>query len=68
MDDARLKNPDGLPDYYDELLNRIRDIRAFEKRFYQKIRDLLRSASTMTRLTKQRKCFSLKHRTNYYMR
>jgi len=40
MDDDRLKNPDGRPDYYDELLERIRDIRASEKRFYQKIRDL----------------------------
>jgi len=40
MDDERLKNPDGRPDYYDELLERIRDIRASEKRFYQKIRDL----------------------------
>jgi hypothetical protein len=40
MDDERLKNPDGRPDYYDELLTRIRDIRASEKRFYQKIRDL----------------------------
>jgi hypothetical protein len=41
MDDARLKNPDGRPDYFDELLERIRDIRASEKRFYQKVRDLL---------------------------
>jgi hypothetical protein len=40
MDDERLKNPDGRPDYYDELLERIRDIRASEKRFYQKVRDL----------------------------
>jgi hypothetical protein len=40
MDDERLKNPDGRPDYFDELLSRIRDIRASEKRFYQKIRDL----------------------------
>jgi hypothetical protein len=40
MDDERLKNPDGRPDYYDELLERIRDIRVSEKRFYQKIRDL----------------------------
>jgi hypothetical protein len=40
MDDERLKNPDGRPDYYDELLTRIRDIRASEKRFYQKVRDL----------------------------
>ncbi|MDA3817854.1 MAG: RhuM family protein, partial [Prolixibacteraceae bacterium] len=32
MDDERLKNPDGRPDYFDELLERIRDIRASEKR------------------------------------
>lgn len=40
VDDWRLKNPDGRPDYFDELLERIRDIRASEKRFYQKVRDL----------------------------
>ena len=40
IDDDRLKNPDGRPDYFDELLARIRDIRASEKRFYQKVRDL----------------------------
>ncbi len=40
MDDHRLKNPDGRPDYFDELLEKIRDIRASEKRFYQKVRDL----------------------------
>lgn len=45
MDDDRLKNPDGRPDYFDELLERIRDIRASEKRFYQKIRDLLSLSS-----------------------
>lgn len=40
LDDERLKNPNGRPDYFDELLQRIRDIRASEKRFYQKLRDL----------------------------
>ena len=40
MDDERLKNPDGRPDYFDEMLARIRGIRASEKRFYQKVRDL----------------------------
>nr|WP_254712426.1 RhuM family protein [Polaribacter sp. SA4-10] len=40
MDDERLKNPDGRPDYFDELLVRIRNVRASEKRFYQKVRDL----------------------------
>ena len=38
MDDARLKEPRW--DYFDELLERIRDIRSSEKRFYQKVRDL----------------------------
>jgi len=45
MDDERLKNPDGRPDYFDELLERIRDVRASEKRFYQKVRDLFALSS-----------------------
>lgn len=45
MDDERLKNPGGRPDYFDELLERIRDIRASEKRFYQKVRDLFSLSS-----------------------
>ncbi|WP_039161418.1 virulence RhuM family protein [Gallibacterium anatis] len=45
MDDDRLKNPDGRPDYFDELLERIRDIRASEKRFYQKVRELFALSS-----------------------
>lgn len=44
MDDERLKEPSGW-DYFDELLARIRDIRASEKRFYQKIRDLFTLSS-----------------------
>ena len=44
MDDERLKNPDGW-DYFDELLARIREIRASEKRFYQKVRDLFTLSS-----------------------
>ena len=44
MDDERLKNPGGW-DYFDELLARIRDIRASEKRFYQKVRDLFSLSS-----------------------
>lgn len=39
MDDERLKGSERW-DYFDELLERIRDIRASEKRFYQKVRDL----------------------------
>ena len=37
IDNDRLKNPDGRVDYFDELLEQIRDIRASEKRFYQKV-------------------------------
>jgi hypothetical protein len=41
LDDERLKDGRGIgADYFDELLERIRDIRASEKRFYQKIRDI----------------------------
>lgn len=45
MDDARLKNPGGSA-YFDELLERIRDIRASEKMFYQKVRDAFAATST----------------------
>ena len=41
LDDERLKENKGIgADYFDELLERIRDIRASEKRFYHKIRDI----------------------------
>ncbi|SKM36531.1 Virulence protein [Mycobacteroides abscessus subsp. abscessus] len=43
IDDRRLKNPWGV-DYFDELLERIRDIRASEKRFYQKVKDIFTTA------------------------
>ena len=42
MDDARLKNPPGpgVPDYFDELLARIRDIRSSEKVFWRKVLEI----------------------------
>jgi hypothetical protein len=43
MDDVRLKQAEKW-DYFDEWLERIRDIRASEKRFYQKIRDIYATA------------------------
>jgi len=43
MDDARFKEPGGW-DYFDELLARVREIRASEKRFYQKVKDLYATA------------------------
>ena len=44
MDDERLKNPpvdgSGVPDHFDELLERIRDIRASERRIYLRVREI----------------------------
>ena len=47
MDDGRLKNPPGPgePDYFDELLERIREIRASEKRMYLQVRNILALAA-----------------------
>ena len=47
MDDERLKNPPGKGhiDYFDELLERIRDIRASERRVYLRVREILALAS-----------------------
>ena len=45
MDDERLKGGGGLADYFDELLARIREIRASELRVYQRIRDIFALAS-----------------------
>ncbi len=57
MDDERLKNPDGRPDYFDELLERIREIRASEKRFYQKVRDLFALSSDYDKSDKATQMF-----------
>ena len=50
MDDERLKNPPGpgLPDYFDEILERIRDIRSSEKRMYLQVRNILALAADYT--------------------
>jgi len=47
MDDKRLKNPNNPfgKDYFDEQLERIRDIRSSERRFYQKITDIYSQCS-----------------------
>lgn len=49
MDDERLKNPpvagSGVPDYFDELLARIRDIRASERRMYLRVREIFALAA-----------------------
>ncbi|MGF6566351.1 virulence RhuM family protein [Kosakonia cowanii] len=49
MDDIRLKNPpvgsSALPDYFDEMLERIRDIRASERRVYLRVREIFALAA-----------------------
>ena len=47
MDDARLREPENLfgKDYFEEQLERIRDIRSSERRFYQKITDIYSQCS-----------------------
>jgi hypothetical protein len=48
MDDRRLKNPtvegSGVPDYFDEWLERIRDIRASERRMYLRVKEIFAMA------------------------
>lgn len=48
MDDERLKNPpvqgSAVPDYFDEMLERIRDIRASERRMYLRVREIFAMA------------------------
>lgn len=58
MDDERLKNPPGKgqKDYFDEQLERIRDIRSSERRFYQKVLDIYATSvdySPNTEMTQQ---------------
>ncbi|SPD63250.1 putative DNA-binding protein [Cupriavidus taiwanensis] len=59
MDDERLKEPGGW-DYFDELIERIRDIRASEKRFYQKVRDIYATAVDYDGKTDEAKRFFAK--------
>src|SRR5665811_1648068 len=49
MDDERLKNPpvadSKTPDYFDEMLERIRDIRSSERRMYLRVKEIFTMAS-----------------------
>lgn len=61
IDDERLKNPPvgtvGAPDYFDELLERIRDIRASEKRVYLRVREIFALAANYQPDLKDTTCF-----------
>lgn len=56
MDDVRLKQADKW-DYFDEWLARIRDIRASEKRFYQKVKDIYATAVDYDKTSEQAQLF-----------
>lgn len=55
LDDPRLKDPGG--DYFDELLERIRDIRASEKRFYMKVRDVFATSADYDKVSDMARTF-----------
>lgn len=57
VDSERLKNPQGRLDYFDELLAQIRDIRASEMRFYQKVRELFSLSSDYDKTDKATQMF-----------
>lgn len=67
IDDQRLKNPNGRPDYFDELLARIRDIRASENGSTKKCENSLLSAVTTIRQTKPHRCSLPRHKINSSM-
>ncbi len=61
MDDERLKNPPapehGIPDYFEELLERIRDIRASEARMYLRVREIFALAGDYQTADKETRLF-----------
>lgn len=61
MDDERLKNPpvegSGIPDHFDELLERIRDIRASERRMYLRVREIFAMAADYRPSTRETTLF-----------
>lgn len=57
IDKERLENPQGRLDYFDELLEQIREIRASEMRFYQKVRELFSLSSDYDKTDKNTQMF-----------
>ncbi len=61
MDDERLKNPpvgqSAVPDYFDEMLERIRDIRASERRMYLRVKDIFTMAADYSPNNKETTAF-----------
>lgn len=68
MNDERLKNPKRFgEDYFDELLERIHDIRASEKRFYQKICEIYKTSIDYSSSDEEAKLFfrTVQNRIHY---
>lgn len=68
MDDPRLKNPpvgqSVVPDYFDEMLERIRDIRARERRIYLRIKDIFAMAAVKPAKKKRMKKLAINMRNS----
>ena len=67
IDSERLKNPDGRPDYFDELLEKIRDIRASEKDFIKNFVICLHYLLITPQLSKKQNYSMPKFRTSCCM-
>lgn len=71
MDDERLKNPavdnSLVPDYFDEMLERIRDIRTSERRVYLRVREIFSMAADYEPSNKETTHFFKVFKTNYTM-
>lgn len=70
MDDERLKNGGSVltTEYFDRLLEQIREIRLSERRFYQKITDIYATALDYDRTAKTTKQFLQRSKTRCIMR
>ena len=71
MDDERLKNPpvagSAIPDYFDEMLERIRDIRASERRMYLRVKEIFAMAGDYDPSGPKRTNSSASSRTNFIL-
>ncbi len=58
MNDERLKNPKPFgADYFDELLERIKDIRSSEARFYEKVKAIYATSADYSKKDKDAQLF-----------
>ena len=67
LDDERLKNPPGpeATDYFDEILERIRDIRSSERRMHLRVKEILALATDYEPEDRDTQVFSRRCRTSF---